>query len=569
MKQIREILAWRNNQKMLFVMFIIMITIPNYCLFVTEFTPILSKICNIIFPVSAFWFLMTLTKKPGKMLLILTIFVLLDAVQMVLLYLFGEAVIAVDMYLNLVTTNVGEAHELLGNLIPALVSAAITYGLVFALAVHSLRNKKELPIEFRKRQRKYSLIGVGVGVVLMGVCYITNADFSVRDDIYPVNVCYNLGVAIDRSGKTIRYWEKSNNFKFNTVATRDKNEKELYVLVIGETARADNFGIYGYSRNTTPELQKISDLFAFTDVVSQSNTTHKSVPMILSAVSAENYDSIYHQKGIISAYNEVGYSTAFFSNQQPNHSFIDFFGEEADQHVFVREKMNVEQNSSDDVLLKLVKEDLDTNKRNKIFIVLHTYGSHYNYQDRYPHKNAKFEPDEVTSIRYKYKKELVNAYDNSIRYTDDFLSRLIAMVDGKQHTSAAVLYVSDHGEDLYDDDRRMILHASPVPSYYQLHVPFLIWTSKEYEQKYADKLAALKMNLHKPVASNLVVFHTLLDMSGLQTPYFKAIHSLASMKYVPTTRYYLNDHNMAKNLNKIGLKEEDEKLFAKHRMRYP
>jgi hypothetical protein len=58
-------------------------------------------------------------------------------------------------------------------------------------------------------------------------------------------------------------------------------------------------------------------------------------------------------------------------------------------------------------------------------------------------------------------------------------------------------------------------------------------------------------------------------MSGLQTPYFKAIHSLASMKYVPTTRYYLNDHNMAKNLNKIGLKEEDEKLFAKHRMRYP
>jgi glucan phosphoethanolaminetransferase (alkaline phosphatase superfamily) len=111
----------------------------------------------------------------------------------------------------------------------------------------------------------------------VGVCYITNADFSVRDDIYPVNVCYNLGVAIDRSGKTIRYWEKSNNFKFNTVATRDKNEKELYVLVIGETARADNFGIYGYSRNTTPELQKISDLFAFTDVVSQSNTTHKSV----------------------------------------------------------------------------------------------------------------------------------------------------------------------------------------------------------------------------------------------------------------------------------------------------
>ena len=65
----------------------------------------------------------------------------------------------------------------------------------------------------------------------------------------------------------------------------------------------------------------------FTDVLTQSNTTHKSVPMLLSAASAEDYDCLYRQKGIITAFKEAGFHTAFFSNQLPNHSFIVFFGD--------------------------------------------------------------------------------------------------------------------------------------------------------------------------------------------------------------------------------------------------
>lgn len=171
--------------------------------------------------------------------------------------------------------------------------------------------------------------------------------------MYPVNVCYNLTLAIERAGETAGYQESSKDFTFGAQATHDKDEAEIYVLVVGETARACNFGLYGYERNTTPLLDKTEGLVAFTDVLTQSNTTHKSVPMLLSGASAENYNRIYREKGIITAFKEAGFHTAFFSNQRPNHSFIDFFGMEADEWKFIKEDAPEETNISDDELLNV------------------------------------------------------------------------------------------------------------------------------------------------------------------------------------------------------------------------
>ena len=120
--------------------------------------------------------------------------------------------------------------------------------------------------------------------------------------------------------------------------------------MIGETARACNFGLYGYERNTTPLLDKMEGVVTFTDVLTQSNTTHKSVPMLLSAASAEDYDCLYRQKGIITAFKEAGFHTAFFSNQLPNHSFIDFLGMEADDWKFIKKDTPKGANISDDEL---------------------------------------------------------------------------------------------------------------------------------------------------------------------------------------------------------------------------
>ena len=103
-----------------------------------------------------------------------------------------------------------------------------------------------------------------------------------------------------------------------------------------------------------------------------------------------------------------------------------------------------------------------------MFIVLHTYGSHFNYHERYPAEFRIYTPDKAEGIRQSYKKELRNAYDNSIRYTDYVLGEIVDMLK-KKEVCASMLYLSDHGEDIFDDARARYLHASPIPTYYQLH----------------------------------------------------------------------------------------------------
>ena len=488
------------------------------------------------------------------------------AFQLVLLYLFGQSIIAVDMFLNLLTTNSGEAMELLDNLLPAVIGVFVVYLPTLALGIVSITGDKKLDSCFLYRQRRYARMVMGVGVILTALCYVDNEDYEMKLDMYPVNVCYNLTLAIERAGETAGYQESSKDFTFGAQATHDKDEAEIYVLVVGETARACNFGLYGYERNTTPLLDKTEGLVAFTDVLTQSNTTHKSVPMLLSGASAENYDRIYREKGIITAFKEAGFHTAFFSNQRPNHSFIDFFGMEADEWKFIKEDVSEEANISDDELLTLVDKQLNDGHR-KLFIVLHMYGSHFNYKERYPSDMAVFRPDSLTDAKYENREYLLNAYDNTIRYTDSFLASLIEMLQ-RTNASSAMLYTSDHGEDIFDDSRKLFLHASPVPSYYQLHVPFLIWMSEAYREGNPVQYEAVCMNREKPVAGNASVFHSMLSLGGIQTSYKEDSLSVASERYVVRPRYYLNDHNLPKPLDKIGLEKKDITQLEKRNMMY-
>ena len=122
-----------------------------------------------------------------------------------------------------------------------------------------------------------------------------------------------------------------------------------------------------------------------------------------------------------------------------------------------------------------------------MFIVLHTYGSHFNYHERYPAEFRIYTPDKAEGIRQSYKKELRNAYDNSIRYTDYVLGEIVDMLK-KKEVCASMLYLSDHGEDIFDDARARYLHASPIPTYYQLHIPYIIWFSDDYRTVFPGEI---------------------------------------------------------------------------------
>lgn len=545
-----------NFNKLLYIYATLALLLPNIVLCITERLSLWASATNIILPLGIYMLLMSLCKKTGKMIWICFIMIFFAAFQLVLLYLFGKGVIAVDMFLNLVTTNPGEAMELLDNLVPAVAGVFIVYLPLLILGIISIRSKRWAPLSsnWQRRMHKWGASTTITGLVFMGFTYWFSNDYKLQDQLYPANVFYNLGLAVQRNNASVNYQEASQNFRFNATSTHPADSSEVYVMVVGETARAHNFTLYGYQRDTNPLLSKTAGLVAFDKVTTQSNTTHKSVPMLLSAASASDFERLFHEKGILAAFREAGFHTVFLSNQLPNHSFIDFLGEQADEWAFIKTgdrneafnktygqtfdkmygqgklaKMDEKGNVYDADLLPILDQIL-SRKHQKLFIVLHTYGSHFNYMERYPRNMAHFQPDSQSDAKAENRRDLLNAYDNTIRYTDYVLHSIIERLQKKGGMSA-MLYTSDHGENIFDDSRKLFLHAAPRASHYELDVPFLIWTSRSYEHQEPRVDAALSQNKHKEIQSSRSAFHTMLQLGGIATRYRIDRYSVANSGY--------------------------------------
>ena len=555
-----------SSGQFLYVYAVVALLLPNIALCYTECLAPWACGVNVLLPLSLYMLFFSVAKRPGKMIWWAFIFVFFAAFQLVLLYLFGTGVIAVDMFLNLVTTNPGEAMELLDNLAPAVVGVFVVYLPLLILGGVNIRRDSRLSVSFQQRVRHWAMQIGAIGLFCLLASYLVVDGYRMRNQLYPVNVCYNLYLAFERNAASENYREASRDFKFDARSEHSATAPEVYVMVVGETARAHNFSLYDYPRNTNPLLFKTPGIKAFPNVTTQSNTTHKSVPMLLSAASAEDFERLFHEKCILAAFKEAGFHTVFISNQLPNHSFIDFLGEQADEHYFLKKEDASQGNHYDEDLLQKLDEILplaDASssahyhyRYRKLFVVLHSYGSHFNYQERYPRSFAYFKPDSRSEAKPENRRDLLNAYDNTIRYTDYILHGIIERLqkwEGVQtktdgvydQPTSAMLYTSDHGENIFDDERSLFLHAAPKASDYELHVPFIIWTSAGFSKQYPDILKALGENRSKQVQSSLSAFHTMLGIGGIQTRYRLDEYSVASGKYHPTELLYLDDHDEA------------------------
>lgn len=532
-------------------------TLPNIWLAFTEHMTVIQSLTNVILPLGIYMLLMSITPKVGKATLWMIILFFFAAFQSVLLYMYGRSVIAVDMFLNVVTTNPGEVGELLGNMLFIIIVVIVIYIPPIVLAILAQIRHWLLPGKILKITRRASLYTIGAGIILFIAGFFSGSrPYRPHCDLYPVNVLYNLYLACQRTVKVAEYHETSAAFTYNATPTHPDSVPEIYIVVVGETSRADNWQINGYNRPTTPRLMDLPGLTAFPRAISQSNTTHKSVPMLLSHLDAATFgDSIYNVKSLITAFKEAGFHTAFFSAHSRNHSFIDFFGEEADETKFIKEQgLNKKHYYDTDLLPFLDRKIAEGHK--KLLIVLHAYGSHFNYIDRYPDDRAFFTPDRPAHATHHYRDKQINAYDNTIRFTSDFLADIIGRLNDSG-VRTAMIYTSDHGEDIFDDERRLFLHASPIPSYWQIHVPFIVWLSDNYTSAYPAKARALCGNAGKFVASSRAFFHTVMDMAGIATPRFNSTFSVLDSAYTPGTAIYLNDHNEQVPLRECGILAND------------
>ena len=151
MKLFKNIKKWLENQEHLFYLFLFILIVPNIVLCFTEPLSFIAKVCNVLLPFGCYYLLMTLSRNCGKMLWILFLFLFFGAFQIVLLYLFGQSIIAVDMFLNMSTTIVTEASELLNNLWPAIILVCVIYIPTIVIAAIGCKKRVHLTPVFRKK----------------------------------------------------------------------------------------------------------------------------------------------------------------------------------------------------------------------------------------------------------------------------------------------------------------------------------------------------------------------------------------------------------------------------------
>ncbi|MCM1076732.1 MAG: lipid A phosphoethanolamine transferase [Bacteroides sp.] len=546
-------------KNIVFYFFLLSLLVPNVVLSFTEPLTTIGAITNVVLPGGVIYLLLTLSPRLGRSIWLMFPLIFLAAFQIVLLDLYGRSIIAVDMFLNLVTTNTSEVTELLGNMLPIILVVVAIYVPSLIIATVFIRKKVRLTPGFLRANFKVASVVCLIGVGMLVCAFRSPVKYSTIDDLYPVNVGYNIYLAVDRTMRTAAYHDTSASFSYGAVSTHPEDDREVYLLVIGETSRAENWHLLGYKRDTNPQLSLRHDVIAAPKAYSESNTTHKSVPMLLSPVDATNFDpEIYRVKGVVTAFKEAGFSTAFLSNQQYNHSFIDFFAAESDTVIFIKELDKnsglIRANSKPDTELLPVLDGIIALDNQKQLVVLHTYGSHFNYIDRYSEEDYHFKPCDYKEANHHNRESLINAYDNTIVATDRFLSECIKRLEALDGAKAGLLYCSDHGEDIFDDGSRNFLHASPRPSLHQVHVPFIAWLSPSYREANPEKCSCIHLNMDRLISTSRSFMPTALDMAGIEVDKNSLVDtdaSLFSSTYKARRPLYLSDHNIAVRLSEI------------------
>jgi len=296
--------------------------------------------------------------------------------------------------------------------------------------------------------------------------------------------------------------------------------RELIVLVVGETARADHFSLNGYRRNTNPLLQGEA-VTSFTNFWSCGTSTAVSVPCMFSIAGSSGFDNetSRESENLLDVLTHAGVNVLWLDNNSDSKGVAERVDYRSYREPGTNPVCDVE--CRDEGMLTELQEYINTHPRGDILIVLHQMGNHGPaYYKRYPASFEKFAPVcKSNQLQDCTEEEIGNAYDNAILYTDYFLSRVISLM--KKNAEAfetAMFYVSDHGESLGENG--MYLHGYPkfIAPEAQRHVAAIIWIGDNFDE---IDTAALEGKRDSQFTHDNV-FHTVLGFMEIQTSAYRS-----------------------------------------------
>lgn len=441
---------------------------------------------------------------------ILSIFFILSSCISLYFITFYGILIDSDMIQNVVQTDVKEVKDLLSW---RLVLSVIIV-LLFCIFILKIRIENNVEQDFFKRIR-VRILSAFLGCFIFLIFFMPLSKtfipfFRTYNEIRMYNVPFYPIYAVYRY--YVRFLKPKPEFKtIGDDAFRENNSsKKLLVLVVGETARAANYSLGGYTKNDTNFYTNKNNVVFFDNFSSCGTATAVSLPCMFSLSKRQNYSSSEYQENVMDILQKTGVKASWIDNN-------------SGECKGVCDRLSDKQQLSsdwDENLLPFLKERLDSLDTQNI-IVLHLQGSHGPaYYKRYPSEFKKFTPTCDTNELSKCDSEaLINTYDNTLLYTDYLLSEIIKLLKEKKDYESSLLYLSDHGESLGENG--IYLHGMPyaIAPRHQTHIPVIFWSSDENLMTTAQNHKSLNLS-----QDNL--FSTLLGYFNVQTAVYEPSYDL-------------------------------------------
>lgn len=438
----------------------------------------------------------------------------------------------VDSFLE---TNIKEAWAYINsslNIVVFITTLIVTFAIYIAYIGFYIKKVGKKLINFNF---KSSYIKICIFLLLLVVVVIvTNHKKTDKSASFSLIHMFKDIIIINDDLNNIKKDMNTKNLKYSK---KKSTSGELYVVVIGESLNKAHMGLYGYFRNTTPNLSKMKK-----ELIIQKNTisthTHTTIVLSRALLTRNSYNNLDIKDSVTlpQIFNKAGFETFWISNQAKKGLWdnkIAVIAETSNYYKFFNKTVGkaIKTQYYDSILIKKLKDILkkDTNKNRVIFI--HLMGNHAKYSDRYPqNKYSKYSGklDQAkfgSESRVKFY-ESINSYDNSVLFNDFVVSQFIKVIKNNKTKIKGLIYISDHTDDVFDD----LSHNSSLFTYDMIQIPFIMWFSDGYKKTYKKKYTRLKLNSNK-YFTNDMLYDTIIGLSSVDTNLYSSKYDLSSSNY--------------------------------------
>lgn len=451
--------------------------------------------------------------------------------------LFAGVLLQKNSIISLFETNPDESREFMTHYFDPLIAAGcVAYSLLCFLIIWKMKTSRRLKIKKHKAVFACALI---VSALIVSVPQLSRAVYFVN--FYKMFVYYKVGL-----GKEECAIAERQNITYAVESVRDSIPKTI-VVVVGESLTRNHMSLYGYRRDTNPKLSLLGDsLHVYQDVISPQVHTIPVIRSLLTLSDRDNPDYIVEKPSLFELFNRAGYETNFITNQPFGGNFRTSYDAllGLSQHKY---NLSIEK-LPDEIVLPTLRDIVSEKGDSDRIILIHLIGNHMAYELRYTPSfnvfNNKID-NKVAIEPYRDNQEIhtIDKYDNSVLYNDYVISAMIDILKEQYGRNSALIYFSDHGEELYDN-RHFAGHAYEKVSSYMCEVPFVVWMSPGFQKHRPD----LVIDTARPFSTSDFLF-SVTDLAGIGFDDYASDRSLFSRNFTPRQRY-IGDYTYQEILEK-------------------